>query len=66
MYPRSVKRAKRKERSEKAVRGVERWRQWKAMLDSGEVETKAELARKVGVSRAAVTVGLRKLEEREG
>ena len=39
----------------------ERWTRWKRMLDSGEVRSRAELARVEGVSRAAVTLGLRKL-----
>jgi biotin operon repressor len=30
------------------------------MLESGEVSSKAELARKLGVSRAAITQGLRR------
>jgi hypothetical protein len=41
--------------------GPERWARWKQALDSGEVASRAELARREGVSRAAVTQGLRKL-----
>jgi len=40
----------------------ERWREWKRMLDEGIYPTKAELAQGVGVSRAAVTLGLRGLQ----
>ncbi len=42
-------------------RGPERWRRWKRMLDEGVCRNRAELARVEGVSRAAVTQGLRKL-----
>jgi len=38
-----------------------RWREWQRMLDDGVYESKAVLARGEGVSRAAVTQGLRKL-----
>lgn len=44
------------------VRGEARWREWRRMLDEGVYGTKAELARGEGVSRAAVTMGLRRLE----
>ena len=40
----------------------ERWRGWKHMLDEGVYPTMAKLAKGVGVSRAAVTLGLRKLQ----
>ena len=33
----------------------ERTREWQRMLEAGEVATRAELARRVGVSRARVT-----------
>ena len=46
------------------LRGPERWSCWKALLDAGVYGTKAELARGEGVSRAAVTQGLGKLEGR--
>ena len=39
--------------------GPERWARWAAMVAGGM--TKAEVARVEGVSRAAVTQGLRKL-----
>ena len=39
--------------------GPERWARWAAMVAGGM--TKAEVARKEGVSRAAVTIGLQKL-----
>ena len=45
------------------LRGPERWREWQGMLDEGVYPTKAALARSEGVSRAAVTLGLRKLEQ---
>lgn len=41
--------------------GPERWARWAAMVAGGM--TKAQVARQEGVSRAAVTVGLRKLDE---
>ena len=44
------------------LRGEVRWREWLRMLDEGVYATKAELARGEGVSRAAVTMGLGKLE----
>ncbi len=41
--------------------GPERWARWAAMVAGGM--TKAEVARSEGVSRAAVTMGLGKLQE---
>lgn len=41
--------------------GPERWARWQKALASGEVESKAALAAAEGLSRAAVTMGLRKL-----
>ena len=38
----------------------ERVREWQGMLEAGEVASRAELARRVGVSRARVTQVLRK------
>lgn len=38
-----------------------RWARWQRMLDDGVYATKANLARGEGVSRAAVTMGLRNL-----
>lgn len=46
-------------------RGPVRWRVWQRMLDEGIYSTKAALARDEGVSRAAVTIGLRKLAGRQ-
>jgi len=43
-------------------RGPERWREWRRMLDEGVYPTKAALARGEGVSRAAVTQGLRPID----
>ena len=40
----------------------ERWGEWQRLLDEGEYGSKAELARAMGVSRAAVTQGLRRLD----
>jgi Mn-dependent DtxR family transcriptional regulator len=39
----------------------ERWRRCQRLLDEGVYETRADLAREMGVSRAAVTQGLKKL-----
>ena len=41
-----------------------RWARWAALVNSGL--SKAEVARREGVSRAAVTMGLRKLGRRSG
>ena len=41
--------------------GIARWRRWQRMLEDGTYGSRAELARGEGVSRAAVTMGLRKL-----
>ena len=41
--------------------GPMRWARWKRMLEEGEYVTRVELASGEGVSRAAVTMGLRKL-----
>ncbi len=43
--------------------GMVRWERWRRMLEDGTYSSRAELARGEGVSRAAVTIGLRKLEE---
>ncbi len=45
----------------KAETGPERWVRWHRMLEFGEVASRADLARREGVSRAAVTMGLAKL-----
>ncbi len=42
--------------------GPERWARWRRLLEDGAYASRAELARGEGVSRAAVTMGLRKLE----
>jgi hypothetical protein len=53
-------RAAREQRAPAATaRPSERVREWWRMLDSGEVANRAELARRVGVSRARVTQVLR-------
>jgi hypothetical protein len=43
--------------------GPERWARWKGWLEDGTCGSRAEVARREGVSRAAVTQGLGKLEE---
>jgi len=60
VYPREPQRQV-DEPVEKRESGPERWARWRRMLDSGEVRSRAELARVEGVSRAAVTLGLNKL-----
>ena len=40
----------------------ERWGEWQRLLDEGVYDSKAELARSIGVSRAVVTQGLRRLD----
>lgn len=42
--------------------GLERARYYQSLLDCGEVKTRAELARFLGVSRARVTQVLRRLD----
>ncbi len=41
--------------------GPERWARWQRLLEDGVYASRAELARGEGISRAAVTMGLRKL-----
>jgi len=48
------------------ARGEARWREWRRMLDEGVYATRADLARGEGVSRAAVTAGLRRLLSMDG
>lgn len=43
----------------------ERAREWRRMLEAGEVANRAELARRVGVSRARVTQVLRRVQAHE-
>ena len=40
-----------------------RAREWRRLLDDGRFQSRADLARQVGVSRAAVTQALRRLDE---
>ena len=61
VYPRAPQRED-DEPAEKRESGPERWARWRRMLDEGEVGSRAELARVEGVSRAAVTQGLKALE----
>ena len=42
--------------------GPQRWARWKGWLEDGTCGSRAEVARREGVSRAAVTQGLGKLE----
>lgn len=59
-YPREAPRRERRRREN----GAERWARWAEMVAGGM--TKAEVARAEGVSRAAVTMGLRKLRGGSG
>jgi len=45
-------------------RGPARWREWQRMLDEGLYPTRAALAEGEGISRAAVSKGLRKVNRR--
>jgi DNA invertase Pin-like site-specific DNA recombinase len=54
-YPREAPRRERRKREA----GLQRWERWAAMVEGGM--TRAEVARAEGVSRAAVTMGLKKL-----
>lgn len=58
--------AHRKEKKNTRTRGRERWQRWKTMLDDGVYESRSALARGEGVSPAAVTMGLQKLERFSG
>ncbi len=63
-YPREQRsRAEEVAPEPKRETGSERWTRWAAMVAGGM--TKAQVARKEGVSRAAVTIGLQKLERTE-
>ena len=61
VYPRETNRSPSKNTASMPKRetGPERWARWAVMAAGGM--TKAEVARQEGVSRAAVTMGLRKL-----
>ena len=50
-----------RDQKKKATRA--RWREWQQLLDEGVYETRAELARAMELSRAAVTQGLERLRE---
>ncbi len=50
-----------KARVEGLCRGMARWQTWAQMREDGVYASRAQLARGEGVSRAAVTMGLRKL-----
>jgi len=47
--------------SDTQLLGPTRWREWKRLLEDGTFKTASDLARAIGVSRAAVTQGLKKL-----
>jgi hypothetical protein len=53
-----------KEKGERRETGVERWARWRRMLDEGVCKSRAELARAEGVTRAAVTQGLKSVSSR--
>ncbi len=62
VYPRQTQRTLEPEdRRPRRESGPERWARWESMLASGEVLSRAELARLEGVSRSAITQGLGKL-----
>lgn len=44
---------------------LDRYRRWRQLLDDGAHPSQAALARAEGVSRAAVTLGLRRLQAAE-
>ena len=50
-----------KTRSQLRLDGIERARQWKALIGTNNIETRADLARYLGISRARVTQVLRRL-----
>jgi len=66
VYPRGGQRSPVEEAVPEPKRetGPERWARWAEMVEGGM--TRAEVARTEGVSRAAVTMGLRKLDEDQG
>ena len=59
-YPREA-RGKRVVEGLRVETGPERWARWAGMVTGGM--SKAEVARAEGISRAAVTMGLRRLSE---
>ena len=48
-----------KKESERRETGPERWARWRRLLEEGVYKSRAELARAEGVTRAAVTQGLK-------
>ena len=48
--------------AEKKVATRARWREWQRMLDEGVYRSRAALARGEGISRAAVTQGLGRID----
>ncbi|UCC41538.1 MAG: hypothetical protein JSV96_09040, partial [Candidatus Aminicenantes bacterium] len=52
---------RRKSRSQLKLEAIERARLWKALIGTDGIETQADLARYLGVSRARVTQVLRRL-----
>ena len=53
--------SQRKPRSQLRLEAIERAMQWKALIGKNSIETRADLARYFGVSRARVTQVLRRL-----
>jgi len=51
----------RKSRSQLKVEAIERARQWSALIGTNGIESRADLARYLGISRARVTQVLRRL-----
>lgn len=60
----AVKTSKPRQKSRLQLRleGIDRARQWKALIGTNGIETRADLARYLGISRAGVTQVLTKLE----
>ena len=56
-----ITKSRRKTRSQLRLEGIERTRQWKALIGTDSIETRADLARYLGISRARVTQVLRNL-----
>ena len=48
-----------KMKDERRETGPERWARWRRLLEEGVYKSRAELARAEGVTRAAVTQGLK-------
>ena len=53
--------SRRKTRSQIRLEGIDRARQWEALIGTNGIETRADLARHLGISRARVTQVLKRL-----